>query len=119
MPGRSAGAAEPRLQLRTQQTADATFVRCRGTLTRDVVELLIAEVKPLIPQRKRIVLDFSELAYLDSSGIGTVVRLYVSARNAGCELHLVNFNQRVKELLGVTHVLSALEVCGQFMVKMP
>jgi anti-sigma B factor antagonist len=111
--------AGPCLQLRTQQTPEATFVKCYGRLTRDVVEILIAEVKPLLSQRKHIVLDFSQLAYLDSSGIGTVVRLYVSARNAGCELHLVNFNQRVRELLGVTHVLSALETCGQFMVKMP
>ena len=119
MPANKPGAAEPRLQLRREQTAEATIVHCHGLLKSDVVELLVAEVKPLIPLRKKIVLDFTELAYLDSSGIGTVVRLYVSARNAGCELRLVNFNRRVRELLGVTHVLSALEVCGQFMVKMP
>lgn len=111
--------AGPCLQLRTQQNADAAFVKCYGRLTRDVIEILIAEVKPLIPLRKRIVLDFTEIAYMDSSGIGTVVRLYVSASNAGCELRLINFNRRVRELLGVTHVLSALETCGQFMVKMP
>lgn len=111
--------AGPCLQLRTQQTPEAALVRCYGRLTRDVVEVLLAEVKPLLPLRKKIVLDFTGLAYLDSSGIGTVVRLYVSAHNAGCELRLVNFNQRVRELLGVTHVLSALETCGQFMVKMP
>lgn len=119
MPANPPRAAEARLQLQTQQTPDVTVVRCRGLLTRDVVELLIAEVKPLIPLRKKIVLDFTELAYLDSSGIGTVVRLYVSAQRAGCELRLVNFNQRVRELLGVTKVLSALETCGTFMVKMP
>ncbi len=112
-------AAEPRLHLSTQQLPDATLVRLQGRLTREGIGLLIAEVKPLIPLRKKIVLDFTELAYLDSSGIGTVVRLYVSARNAGCELRLVNFNQRVRELLGVTKVLSALETCGTFMVKMP
>ncbi len=111
--------AGPCLQLRTQQTPEAALVRCYGRLTRDVIEILLAEVRPLIPLRKKIVLDFTELAYLDSSGIGTVARLYVSAHNAGCELRLVNFNQRVRELLGVTHVLSALETCGQFMVKMP
>lgn len=111
--------AGPCLQLRTQQTPEAALVRCYGRLTRDVIEILLAEVRPLIPLRKKIVLDFTELAYLDSSGIGTVTRLYVSAHNAGCELRLVNFNQRVRELLGITHVLSALETCGQFMVKMP
>ena len=112
LPATKPGAREPRLQLRTEQTAEATIVHCHGLLKSDVVGLLVAEVKPLLPLRKKIVLDFTDLAYLDSSGIGTVVRLYVSARSAGCELRLVNFNQRVRELLGLTHVLSALALTG-------
>ncbi len=61
----------------------------------------------LIPNAKRIVLDFGDF-YMDSSGLGAVVSVYVSAKTAGCDLQLVNLGGRVKELLGMTHVLSTL-----------
>jgi anti-sigma B factor antagonist len=76
-------------------------------------------VKPLIPQTKRLVLDLTELAHMDSSGLGVLVGLYVSARSAGCQLQLINLNQRIRQLLGMTHLLSAFEACGKYMIKMP
>ncbi len=95
------------------------MVRCLGRLTFESAEIFKAEVKKLIPKAKRIVLDFGELNYLDSAGLGAVVALYVSAKRAGCELQLANLGGRVKELLGMTHVLSIFEKCGEYMIKMP
>jgi len=48
-----------------------------------------------------------------------VVRAYVSAKTSHCELQLVNLNQRVRELLGMTNLLSVFGACGQYMTKMP
>jgi anti-sigma B factor antagonist len=55
---------------------------------------------------KRIVLDLTDLTHMDSSGLGTVVRLYVSAKSAGCALELINRGPRIRQLLGVTNLLS-------------
>ncbi|HEX6908706.1 MAG TPA: STAS domain-containing protein, partial [Terriglobales bacterium] len=74
---------------------------------------------PLIPQTRLLVLDLTGLAYMDSSGLGVLVGLYVSARTAGCQLQLINLNQRIRQLLGMTHLLSAFEACGKYMIKMP
>ena len=66
----------------TLLTGDLAVVRCRGKLVAGVTGVLYAEVSQLIPNTKRIVLDLTDLTHMDSMGLGTVVRLYVSARSA-------------------------------------
>jgi len=56
----------------------------------------------VIPETKTIVLDLSNVTYMDSSGLGALVGIWVSARKDGCELKLVSISQRVKELLHLT-----------------
>jgi anti-sigma B factor antagonist len=109
----------PPLQLHTSISPEATVVNCKGHLTFDVSEMFKGEVKKLIPNAQRIVLDLTELDYLDSSGLGAIVSIYVSSKRAGCELRLINFNKRVRELLGITHVLSIFESIGQYNIKLP
>jgi anti-anti-sigma factor len=53
----------------------------------------------------RIVIDLSDVAYLDSSGLGSLVGLKVSAVKEGyCRLELVNMSPRVMELLRITNL---------------
>ena len=94
-------------------------MKCSGHLTFDVSANFKCEIKALIPETRRIVLDLTDLAYMDSSGLGAIISVYVSAKTSGCELRLINFNKRVRELLGITHVLSMFEDFGQFNIKMP
>ncbi len=115
----STGAAASGFQIRILRGEHAHRVECKGRLTSESTPVLKDAVKTLLPTAKRVVLDFTELSYMDSSGLGTVVGLYVSGKRAGCELRLINFNQRVRELLGLTHLLSALEACGEYMIKLP
>ena len=118
----SSDPASPRphgLKLQTSTSGGVATIRCSGRLTAEVAMSLKNEVKQLIPTSQRIVLDLTELSYMDSAGLGTVVGAYVSAKRAGCELELINFNQRVKELLGLTHLLSVFESCGRHFTKFP
>jgi anti-anti-sigma factor len=108
----------PSLKLDVQTTAEATEVRLSGNLTRDVTPAFKEQVKKLIPQTKRLVLDLSAVSYMDSSGLGAVVSIYVTARKAGCVLQLINLSKRVRELLGLTNVLSVFEATGQYYIKM-
>jgi anti-sigma B factor antagonist len=55
---------------------------------------------------KRIVLDLTQVSYLDSSGIGTMVRLWISARKAGCEFKVRNLSPRLKDLFTMTNLAS-------------
>jgi anti-sigma B factor antagonist len=51
---------------------------------------------------------------MDSLGLGTLVRLYVSAKAGGSCVVLVNVGPRIRQLLGITNLLSVLtDMCEQ------
>lgn len=108
-----------RLSLSIHAENGEAIVRCSGRLVAGVTDTLSAEVKQLIPGSSRIVLDLSDLTQMDSMGLGTIVRLLVSARSSGCRLELINLSKRVRELLGITNLLSVFEVCGEQRIKLP
>jgi anti-sigma B factor antagonist len=55
---------------------------------------------------------------MDSTGLGTVVRLYVSAKSAGYSLELINLGKRIRQLLGVTNLFSVFTVIGEHNIRM-
>jgi anti-sigma B factor antagonist len=101
------------LDMTTDRTPTETIVHCTGKITTDTTELLKTTVKPLLSQSKRVALDLANVSYMDSSGLGTIVALYASAKAASCQLKLINLNERLKELLTITR-LSALMVDSAF-----
>src|SRR5215467_12652134 len=104
MESRMADKAAPRtLTLETEHTDDATIVRCRGHLISGLTDGFQAKIRPMIANKKKIVLDLSEVVWMDSMGLGTLVSLYTSAKGAGCELELLKIGKRVRELLGLTN----------------
>jgi len=105
------------LTLDIDRAGNSAVVRCHGKLMAGVSDILYIRVRQLIPDTKRIVLDLSDLARMDSTGLGTLVRLYVSARSAGCTLELVNLGQQVRQLLGTTNLLSVFTVVGEHGIK--
>ncbi len=112
-------ASPDRLTLDIERTPGQAIVHCGGQLVFGVTNFFYENVHKLIPETKHIVLDLTELTHMDSMGIGTVVRLYVSAKSAGCTLELINLGKQIRQLLGVTHLLSAFTSCGEQNVRMP
>lgn len=107
-----------RLRVSIQRTSEVATVRCSGRLVTGVNDDFYNEVRQLFPDHKRIVLDFTELAHIDSSGIGTLVRLYVSAKSAACVLELNNVGKPIRHLLGVTHLWSIFGSVGENKIRM-
>ena len=98
---------------------DAVVVQCHGVLVAGVTEILYREVRPLIPDNKRIILDLTDLTKMDSLGLGTLVRLYMSATTAGCDLELYNIGPRIRQLLGITNLISLFTVIGENNIRLP
>ena len=117
-PGSADAPAAP-LILRTHVEGDATVVQCVGKLTAGLTATLRDEVKRLIPESKKIVLDLTDLVQMDSMGLGTIVSLYVSAKASGTKLILINLSPRVRDLFRITNVWSVLEVYGDNIIRMP
>ncbi len=62
---------------------------------------------------RQVGLDLTDLIHMDSMGLGTLVRLVVSAKSNGCRLELVNQGKRVRQLLGITHLLGIFTIIGE------
>jgi anti-sigma B factor antagonist len=67
-------------------------------------------VKKLLAENPNVVMNLREVNFIDSGGLGTLVSLYTSARNAGGAVKLANLSQRVGDLLQVTKLLTIFEV---------
>ena len=107
-------AAVSLLTLEVGTNGDIATVKCHGKLVMGVCDVLTSKVRELIPTTKKIVLDLTDLTHMDSIGLGTLVRLYVSAKAGGSCVVLVNVGPRIRQLLGITNLLSVLtDMCEQ------
>jgi anti-sigma B factor antagonist len=59
---------------------------------------------------KKIILNLKEVSYLDSSGLGELMRAYTSVTNGGGRLKLLHVTERIRELLLVAKLLPLFEV---------
>ena len=107
------------LNFHVQDDGDATLVRCTGRLVAETTPVLRTEIKPLLQKKRRLTLDLTDLAQVDSAGIGSLVGLYISAKGANCQLELVNLSPRLRELLSMTNLLSVFESTGRSGFRMP
>lgn len=107
------------MEVSVEHSGDEAAVRLNGKLVAGDTEDVYQEVRRLIPDCRKIVLDLTDVAYMDSMGLGTIIRLYVSAKSAGCDLELINLSKRIRELLGMTNLLSVFTICGEHTIRMP
>jgi anti-sigma B factor antagonist len=70
----------------------------------DLIDQLLAE------NRKRILLDLSQVSGIDSSGIGELVAGLRVARGMGAEVKILKAPERVHRILDLTQVLPLFDV---------
>ena len=99
--------------MQRKESEDCTVVECFGRLTSENVPLLKDAMREACERKVRIVLDLREVPMMDSSGLGAVVTLHVSARTRGCKLEVVNASKQILELFSIANVLSLFEATGR------
>jgi len=92
----------PELRLETVRNNSETTVRGTGRITSETSATLENTLRDLIPESKRIVLDLTRIEYIDSSGLGALVSVYMHARKANCDVEMANPQQRIKDLFSLT-----------------
>ena len=82
-----------------------TTVKCHGKVTSETAWELREAVKPLLVLGGRIIINLSDVNYLDSSGLGALVGLKLTAIKQGyCILEFANVTPRILELLRVSNL---------------
>ena len=99
-----------RLSLETREVGRVTIVQCNGRIVAGgESESLRAHVTWLLRDRRSIVLDLGEVGFIDSSGLGTIVRTLSSTRQARGDLKLCNVPEHVRKVLELSHLTSLFD----------
>jgi anti-sigma B factor antagonist len=99
------------LQLSTRTLDGVLIVDCAGRIVFGEESAHLRDlVKKLILENNRLVLNLSSVNYIDSGGLGTLVALYTTARNAGGYIKLAHLTQRVGDLLQVTKLVTIFDI---------
>ncbi len=94
-----------RLSLETRDVGRVTIVRCKGRIVAGgETESLRAHVASLLRDRRAIVLHLGDVVFIDSSGLGTMVRTLTSTRQAHGDLKLCDVPDHVKKVLQLSHL---------------
>lgn len=94
-----------KLSLETRDVGRVTIVRCKGRLVAGTeVEALRTHITWLLRDRRAIVLHLGEIAFIDSSGLGTMVRTLTSTRQARGDLKLCDVPEHVQKVLQLSHL---------------
>jgi len=90
---------------------DVTVLDLKGKMTLgEGDELLKDKINSLLSQgRKRLLLNLEGVPYIDSAGLGEVVRTYTTVSRQGGSLKLLNLTKRIEDLLSITKLLTVFE----------
>ena len=73
-------------------------------------ELLREKINSLVENgTEKIVLNLAEVPYVDSAGLGEIVRCYTTVSRKNGELKLLNLTKRIHDLLSITKLLTVFE----------
>ena len=99
------------MQIEQRSAGDVMIIDLKGKMTLgEGDELLRDKVNSLIQQgMKKMVLNLAEVPYIDSAGLGEIVRTYTTVSRQGGTLKLLNLTKRIQDLLAITKLLTVFE----------
>ena len=99
------------MQIEERAVGDVMVLDLKGKVTLgEGDELLKDKVNSLVNQgHKKIVLNLADVPYIDSAGLGEIVRTYTTVSRQGGSLKLLNLTKRITDLLSITKLLTVFE----------
>jgi anti-sigma B factor antagonist len=99
------------MQIDQRTIGDVVILDLKGKITLgEGDELLRDKVNNLVNQGyKKIILNLAEVPYVDSAGLGEVVRTYTTVSRQGGSLKLLSLTKRITDLLSITKLLTVFE----------
>ena len=99
------------LQIEQRVVNGVTILDLKGKITLgEGDELLKKEIDSLIQKdQKKLPLNLEGVPYIDSAGLGEIVRTYTTVSRQGGKLKLLNLTKRIQDLLAITKLLTVFE----------
>ena len=99
------------MQIEERIVDGVTVLDLKGKMTLgEGDELLKEKINAMLQQnRKHLLLNLEGVPYIDSAGLGEIVRTYTTVSRQGGKLKLVNLTKRITDLLSITKLLTVFE----------
>src|SRR5579862_7855907 len=99
------------MQIQERAVGDVMVLDLKGKITLgEGDELLKDKINSLVNQgHRKIVLNLADVPYVDSAGLGEIVRTYTTVSRQGGSLKLLNLTKRITDLLSITKLLTVFE----------
>ncbi|MEO8677998.1 MAG: STAS domain-containing protein [Vicinamibacterales bacterium] len=91
--------------------SEVTILDLKGKMTLgEGDELLKDKINSLLAAgKKKLLLNLEGVPYIDSAGLGEVVRTYTTVSRQGGSLKLLNLTKRIEDLLSITKLLTVFD----------
>ena len=101
-----------KMETTIRQVGDVAVLDISGRITLGEGNVMLREIVRDLTEKgsKKIILNLGEVQYIDSSGVGELVKAHTTVRNKGGQLKLVNLNRRVSNLLEMTRLVAVFDI---------
>jgi anti-anti-sigma factor len=102
------------MHVEIRKTGDVVIVDLTGKLTSGLGDQILREtIDELLAENwKKILLNLSEVSFMDSAGVGELVAGLRTAQRLGARLKLLNASERVQSTLYIAKLLPIFELYG-------
>jgi anti-sigma B factor antagonist len=99
------------MQINEREVNGVTVLEIHGKILMGEGDIAIKKkVDELLAENvKNVVLDLADVPYIDSSGLGELIRCYTTMRKASGTLKLANVTERIVDLLTITKLITVFE----------
>jgi anti-sigma B factor antagonist len=98
------------MKIRTQDYNNVAVVELQGELDVDSVGLLQNTINDIISAQKTgIVLDMSDLEFIDSAGLGQLLYVREQCNEKNCQLRLAGLDETLTKIMEVTRLENEFE----------
>ena len=106
------GKTPVRMETKSRQVGDVVVLDISGRITHGEGNVMLREIVRDLADKgtHRIVLNLREVHYIDSSGLGELVKTHTTLHNKGGELKLANLSQRIHDLLEMTRLAAVFDI---------
>jgi anti-sigma B factor antagonist len=106
------GSAPVKMKTITRQVGQVIVLDVSGRITLGEGNVMLREIVSDLVEKgnNSILLNLGEVVYVDSSGIGELVKAHATIRKKGGTLKLTNLNKRMHDLLQMTRLSSVFDI---------
>jgi anti-sigma B factor antagonist len=99
------------MQIDERKVGDVVVLDVQGrVMLGEGDEILKDKVNSLLNQgHRKLVLNLAQVPYIDSAGLGEIVRTFTTVSRQGGSLKLLNLTKRITDLLSITKLLTVFE----------